>query len=488
MEEYKVYQDIKARTNGEIYIGVVGPVRTGKSTFIKRFMNQMVIPNISGENDRQLAMDELPQSASGKTIMTTEPKFIPKDAVSINVGDNIDMKVKMIDCVGYVVKEAEGQFEDGKERMVRTPWYEYDIPFSKAAEIGTDKVITNHSTVGIVVTTDGSFGELPRESYIDAEKKTIEKLKEIGKPFVVLLNTDKPSGNQARSLADELSNTYGASVVPVNVEQLKSSDITYIFRELLMSFPVTAIYFDIPKWLEVVDNDSEVKKSIIFDAVQINSAVNYLRDIDGMEFPENSHVKNYKCDNINMADGSINISIDIHSNFYYQMLSDMMGTEISNEYDFITELKMMSDNKKYCSNVMGALEQVNLNGYGLVMPEKNNIQLGSPEVIKTGGKFGVRITANAPSINMIKANITTEIMPLVGSKEQADDLITYISDNSDGEDMWGVNIFGKTIEQLVDDGLNNKVSKIGAESQNKLQNTMEKIVNDGNGGMVCIII
>ena len=207
-----------------------------------------------------------------------------------------------------------------------------------------------------------------------------------------------------------------------------------------------------------------------------------------MEFPENSHVKNYKCDNINMADGSINISIDIHSNFYYQMLSDMMGTEISNEYDFITELKMMSDNKKYCSNVMGALEQVNLNGYGLVMPEKNNIQLGSPEVIKTGGKFGVRITANAPSINMIKANITTEIMPLVGSKEQADDLITYISDNSDGEDMWGVNIFGKTIEQLVDDGLNNKVSKIGAESQNKLQNTMEKIVNDGNGGMVCIII
>lgn len=488
MEEYKVYQDIKARTNGEIYIGVVGPVRTGKSTFIKRFMNQMVIPNISGENDRQLALDELPQSASGKTIMTTEPKFIPKDAVSINVGDNIDMKVKMIDCVGYVVKDAEGQFEDGKERMVRTPWYEYDIPFSKAAEIGTDKVITNHSTVGIVVTTDGSFGELPRESYIDAEKKTIEKLKEIGKPFVVLLNTDKPSGNQARSLADELSNTYGASVVPVNVEQLKSSDITYIFRELLMSFPVTAIYFDIPKWLEVVDNDSEVKKSIIFDAVQINSAVNYLRDIDGMEFPENSHVKNYKCDNINMADGSINISIDIHSNFYYQMLSDMMGTEISNEYDFITELKMMSDNKKYCSNVMGALEQVNLNGYGLVMPEKNNIQLGSPEVIKTGGKFGVRITANAPSINMIKANITTEIMPLVGSKEQADDLITYISDNSDGEDMWGVNIFGKTIEQLVDDGLNNKVSKIGAESQNKLQNTMEKIVNDGNGGMVCIII
>ena len=301
MEEYQVYQDIKARTNGEIYIGVVGPVRTGKSTFIKRFMNQMVIPNISGENDRQLALDELPQSAAGKTIMTTEPKFIPKDAVSINVGENIDMKVKMIDCVGYVVKDAEGQFEDGKERMVRTPWYEYDIPFSKAAEIGTNKVITNHSTVGIVVTTDGSFGELPRESYIDAEKKTIEELKSLGKPFVVVLNTDKPSGNQARALAEEMSDTYGASVVPVNVEQLRDSDITYIFRELLMSFPVTAIYFDIPKWLEVVDNDNEVKNSIICDAVQINSVVNYLRDIDGIVFPENDYVKKYKCDNINMA-------------------------------------------------------------------------------------------------------------------------------------------------------------------------------------------
>lgn len=488
MEEYQVYQDIKARTNGEIYIGVVGPVRTGKSTFIKRFMNQMVIPNISGENDRQLALDELPQSAAGKTIMTTEPKFIPKDAVSINVGENIDMKVKMIDCVGYVVKDAEGQFEDGKERMVRTPWYEYDIPFSKAAEIGTNKVITNHSTVGIVVTTDGSFGELPRESYIDAEKKTIEELKSLGKPFVVVLNTDKPSGNQARALAEEMSDTYGASVVPVNVEQLRDSDITYIFRELLMSFPVTAIYFDIPKWLEVVDDDNEVKNSIICDAVQINSVVNYLRDIDGIVFPENDHVKKYKCDNINMADGRINISVYIHSSYYYQMLSDMMGAEINNEYDFITELKTMSDNKRYCGNVMDALERVNSNGYGLVMPEKNNIRLGTPEVIKTGGKFGVRITANAPSVNMIKANITTEIMPLVGSKEQADDLITYISDNSNGDDIWGVNIFGKTIEQLVDDGLNNKVSKIGAESQQKLQNTMEKIVNDGNGGMVCIII
>lgn len=488
MEEYQVYQDIKARTNGEIYIGVVGPVRTGKSTFIKRFMNQMVIPNISGENDRQLAQDELPQSASGKTIMTTEPKFIPKEAVSINVADNLDMKVKMIDCVGYVVKDAEGQFEDGKERMVRTPWFDYDIPFSKAAEIGTNKVINNHSTVGIVVTTDGSFGELPRESYLEAEQKTVDELKAIGKPFVILLNTDKPSSSQTAALSAEMSDTYGASVIPVNVEQLRESDITYIFTELLMSFPVTSIYFEIPKWLEVVDDDNEIKSSVICDAVQIMAAADSLRDIDHMDYPENEYVKRYKCSSINMADGCVNINVDIYDNYYYAMLSDMMGADITNEYDFITELKSMADNRKYCVSVMGALEQVNNGGYGLVMPDKSNVQLGSPEVIKTGGKFGVKISASAPSVHMIKANITTEIMPLVGSKEQADDLVTYISANSDDGDMWGVNIFGKTIEQLVDDGLNNKVSKIGAESQQKLQNTMEKIVNDGNGGMVCIII
>ncbi len=488
MEEYQVYQDIKARTNGEIYIGVVGPVRTGKSSFIKRFMNQMVIPNISGNNDRQIALDELPQSASGKTIMTTEPKFIPKDAVSINISDNVDVKVKMIDCVGYVVDDAEGQLEDGKERMVRTPWFDYDVPFSKAAEIGTDKVINNHSTVGIVITTDGSFGDIARESYIPAEQKTIDELKKIGKPFVIILNTDKPQNSQTTALAEEMRNTYGASVIPVNVEQLKESDIARIFTELLMSFPVTSICFDIPKWLEVADDTNEVKRSIIYDAMQITSATTCLRDIDMLEFPENEYVKNYRCVNKNMADGSVYIGVEVFSEYYYRMLSEMMGAAISNEYDFITELKIMADNKKFCNSVMGALEQVKSGGYGLVMPEKESINLGQPEVIKTGGKFGVRISASAPSIHMIKADISTEIMPLVGSKEQADDLVTYISDNSDNGDMWEVNIFGKTIEQLVDDGLNNKVNKIGAESQQKLQNTMEKIVNDGNGGMVCIII
>ena len=485
---YDMYNDIKHRTNGEIYLGVVGPVRTGKSTFIRRFMELCVLPVMQDENEKKRATDELPQASGGTTIMTTEPKFIPKEAALITPFDGISVKVRMVDCVGYMIEGANGHMENGVERMVKTPWNSEEIPFSKAAETGTKKVITEHSTIGIVVTTDGSFGELKRESYIEAEQKTVDELKAIGKPFVVLLNTDKPSSAQTMALAAELSDTYGASVIPVNVEQLKESDITYIFTELLMSFPVTSIYFEIPKWLEVTSDDNEVKNSLINDAVQITGVAECLRDIDRMNYPNNEYVRKYKCSNIDMASGCVNISVDIYDNYYYEMLSDMMGADITNEYDFITELIAMADNKKYCASVIGALEQVNTRGYGLVMPDKENVQLGNPEVIKTGGKFGVKISANAPSVHLIKANITTEIMPLVGSKEQADDLVTYISDNSVDGDMWGVNIFGKTIEQLVDDGLNNKVGKIGAESQQKLQNTMEKIVNDGNGGMVCIII
>jgi stage IV sporulation protein A len=488
MEEYQVYKDIKSRTDGEIYIGVVGPVRTGKSTFVKRFMEQMVIPNIEEGHGKQLAIDELPQSAAGRTIMTTEPKFIPKEAITVNISDSIDMRVKMIDCVGYVTEGAEGQLEEGKERMVRTPWLDYDIPFSRAAEIGTNKVINNHSTVGIVVTTDGSIGEIPRESYIPAEEKTIAELRSIGKPFVVLLNTDKPMGSRATKLAQELSEVYNASVIPINIEQMRQVDIEYIFSELLLSFPVTSICFDIPKWLEVAPEGNSVKNSIVNDAGLVMQAVECLRDVDDFNFPENEYVKKYRCSNIDMAEGKINIQVDVHSELYYQMLTEMMGMEIRNEYDFITELKNMSKQKSYFDNVSGALAQVDSTGYGLVMPERQNISLEKPEVIKNGGKYGVRISAKAPSLHMIKADVTTEIMPLVGNKQQADDLMSYIEEHSSEGDMWGVNIFGKTIQQLVEDGLSEKVRKINTDSQQKLQNTMEKIVNDGNGGMVCIII
>ena len=473
MGGFNVYNDINARTNGEIYIGVVGPVRTGKSTFIKRFMEMMVIPNIKDENDREIALDEMPQSASGKTIMTTEPKFIPKEGVEIRVDDEIDMRVRLIDCVGYVVDGAEGQMEDGKERMVKTPWFDYDIPFAKAAEIGTRKVINSHSTIGIVVTCDGSFGDLARENYLAAEEKTIAELKAIGKPFVILLNSNRPGAKETKELAATMVDKYGVAVLPVNCDQLSRNDINAIFTSMLYSFPITCINFVIPKWLEVSENDNKIKKSVIENAMDIMNSNQHIYDMVHFAFPENEYVEKYTYNNVNLADGSLSVQVTIYGRYYYEMLSDMLGTEIHNEYDFITEIKDMAEKKKFCNGVINALDSVKNGGYGLVMPEKKDITLETPELIKAGNKYGVKIKAEAPSVHMIKANITTEIAPIVGTKEQAEDL---------------VNIFGKSIEQLVEDGLNTKTNKMNVESKQKLQDTMEKIVNDGNGGLVCIII
>ena len=464
MGGFNVYNDINARTNGEIYIGVVGPVRTGKSTFIKRFMEMMVIPNIKDENDREIALDEMPQSASGKTIMTTEPKFIPKEGVEIRVDDEIDMRVRLIDCVGYVVDGAEGQMEDGKERMVKTPWFDYDIPFAKAAEIGTRKVINSHSTIGIVVTCDGSFGDLARENYLAAEEKTIAELKAIGKPFVILLNSNRPGANETKELAATMVDKYDVAVLPVNCDQLSRNDINAIFTSMLYSFPITCINFVIPKWLELSENDNKIKKSVIENAMDIMNSNQHIYDMVHFAFPENEYVEKYTYNNVNLADGSLSVQVTIYGRYYYEMLSDMLGTEIHNEYDFITEIKDMA--------------------------EKKDITLETPELIKAGNKYGVKIKAEAPSVHMIKANITTEIAPIVGTKEQAEDLVEYIktSTGENGEDIWDVNIFGKSIEQLVEDGLNTKTNKMNVESKQKLQDTMEKIVNDGNGGLVCIII
>ena len=480
MGGFNVYNDINARTNGEIYIGVVGPVRTGKSTFIKRFMEMMVIPNIKDENDREIALDEMPQSASGKTIMTTEPKFIPKEGVEIRVDDEIDMRVRLIDCVGYVVDGAEGQMEDGKERMVKTPWFDYDIPFAKAAEIGTRKVINSHSTIGIVVTCDGSFGDLARENYLAAEEKTIAELKAIGKPFVILLNSNRPGAKETKELAATMVDKYGVAVLPVNCDQLSRNDINAIFTSMLYSFPITCINFVIPKWLEVSENDNKIKKSVIENAMDIMNSNQHIYDMVHFAFPENEYVEKYTYNNVNLADGSLSVQVTIYGRYYYEMLSDMLGTEIHNEYDFITEIKDMAEKKKFCNGVINALDSVKNGGYGLVMPEKKDITLETPELIK----------AEAPSVHMIKANITTEIAPIVGTKEQAEDLVEYIktSTGENGEDIWDVNIFGKSIEQLVEDGLNTKTNKMNVESKQKLQDTMEKIVNDGNGGLVCIII
>ena len=484
-----IYKDIEQRTKGEIYMGIVGPVRTGKSTFIKRFMELLVLPAIADDYSKITAKDELPQSSGGRTIMTTEPKFIPKEAVDVILEDGVNFKVRMIDCVGYMVSGAEGHEEDGVERLVKTPWFDYEIPFTKAAEIGTKKVIHDHSTVGIVVTSDGSVTDIDREAYIEPERRTIEELKQMGKPFVVILNSSRPGSVEVLELADAMAEEYGVSVIPVNCDQLKKTDVNMIFENLLMDFPVNALNFYIPKWVEALDNSNTIKKYIIDVCKNMFSNIRHMKDMYDEDCELLEYINSIDLESISMAEGNINLRIQLIDKYYYEMLSEMMDCTIKNEYEFIKEIKEMAKTRKQCVKVSSALAQSMKTGYGSVTPDEKEIKLDEPELIKSGNKYGIKIKAQAPSIHLIKANITTEIAPIIGSEEQAMDLIKYIgNDDMDNDNIWSVNIFGKTVKQLVEDGLKTKINKINQESQQKLQDTMEKIVNDSNGGMVCIII
>ena len=494
MNNYDLYKDIKQRTGGEIYIGVVGPVRTGKSTFIKRFMDVCVLPYMEDEHEKERARDEMPQSAGGKTITTTEPKFIPKEAAKVLLGGDVEAKVRLIDCVGYMVEGAAGHMEEDTERMVKTPWSEQEIPFTQAAGIGTDKVIHDHSTIGIVVTTDGSFGELPRNNYLDAEQKTINALKKLHKPFLVLLNSERPLAEDTRQLAADMREKYQVEVLPVNCEQLKKEDIHTIMELVLYEFPVSRMEFYMPKWVEMLPFDNRMKQDMVMSVRELMKQIDTVKDLrkvqeDG-QIPVNSeYIKRCRIDGINLADGSVKIQLEVDNAYYYEMLSELVGDEISGEYQLISKLKELSAMKKEYSKVLEAVRSVRGKGYGVVTPERSEISLAKPELIKHGNKFGVKIKAESPSIHMIRANIETEIAPIVGTEQQAQDLIRYISEAGNDENgIWETNIFGKTVEQLVSDGITSKIAMIGDESQVKLQETMQKVVNDMNGGMVCIII
>lgn len=494
LNTYDLYKDINNRTGGEIYIGVVGPVRTGKSTFIKRFMDVMVLPYMENEHEKVRAKDELPQSAGGKTITTTEPKFIPKEAADVLLGGDIKAKVRLIDCVGYMVDGAAGHMEENAERMVKTPWSEHEIPFTQAAGIGTDKVINDHSTIGMVVTTDGSFGEIPRNNYLEAESKTITALKRLKKPFLVLLNSQRPFAEETKKLAEDMAKKYQVQVLPVNCEQLKKEDIHNIMEQVLYEFPITRMEFYMPKWVEMLPKDNRMKTDIVNGVKEMMKDINVVKDLrqkqeDG-QIPINSeYVKKLKVDGVDLADGSVRMQMDVDNAYYYEMLSELVGDEINGEYQLISKLKELSSMKKEYSKVLNAVSAVRYKGYGVVTPERSEIKLAKPELIRHGNKFGVKIKAESPSIHMIRANIETEISPIVGTEEQAQDLIKYIGEADNTENgIWETNIFGKTIEQLVGDGINSKIAMIGDESQVKLQETMQKVVNDMNGGMVCIII
>lgn len=491
MDNFNVYKDIQARTNGEIYIGVVGPVRTGKSTFIKRFMDLLVIPGIEDVHSKERAIDELPQSAAGKTIMTTEPKFIPKEAAEIKLPEDTSVKIRLIDCVGYMVDGASGHIENDQERLVKTPWFDYEIPFTEAAELGTKKVINEHSTIGIVITTDGSFGDIPRENYEPAEAKTINELKKIGKPFIVLLNTNHPYSDETTNLADSIGQKYGVAVVPINCEQLRKDDINRIMENILSVFPISQLDFFVPKWVEMLPNEHWLKQDLIQNIKGIMEKLFLIRDVNSRNFAiQSDFIKRVKLDQMKREDGNVRLSIDFDDKYYYQILSDLIGVPIAGEYQFIATLRDMAAKKNEYSKVSDACDEVRAKGYGIVTPTMDEITVEEPELIKHGNKFGVKIKAVAPSIHMIKANIETEIAPIVGSEEQASDLINYIAENTKNnpEGIWDTNIFGKSIKQLVDDGIKTKVNKLTDESEIKLQETIQKVVNDSNGGLVCIII
>lgn len=489
MENFQVYRDIQARTGGDIYIGVVGPVRTGKSTFIRRFMEQLALPVIDSEKQGEIR-DQLPLSGSGKLITTVEPKFIPKEAVPVMLGEDQKVKIRLIDCVGFLVKDASGHVEDGKERMVKTPWSSIAVPFHEAARIGTRKVIREHSTIGLVVTSDGSFGEIPGENFREAEEMTVKELKSQGKPFLILINSQMPYKEETMQLARKLQEKYGVSVVTANCEQLRKEDITRILEKILYEFPVSEIRYYIPKWTEMLKTEHELKAQILGQIRERMIHLTHIRDVtkDSVKL-DGPFVQDTLLEDVNLSDGVVKVRIQIRDEYYYSILSELCGISMKSEYDLIHTMKELSEMKAQYVKVQDAIESVRATGYGVVVPELKEIEIEEPSVIRQGNKFGVKIRSKSPSIHMIRANIETEIAPIVGTEQQAEDLIQYIGESGKrGESIWETNIFGKSIEQLVQDGIRSKITAIGEESQVKLQDTMKKIVNDSKGGLVCIII
>ena len=492
MENSNLYQDIQSRTDGDIYVGVVGPVRTGKSTFIKRFMDLLVIPNIENEYKKERAKDELPQSAGGRTIMTTEPKFVPNEAVQINLGDNLKFKARLVDCVGYLVNNAIGYLEDDVPRMVKTPWSDEEIPFERAAEIGTKKVIDEHSTIGILITTDGSFSEIPREDYIDAEERVVNELRALNKPFVIVLNSSDPNSEYTTQLAEKLEEKYGVSVLPLNCSELNIEDINNMFGKILYEFPIEQINVSLPKWVNTLDDSHWLKQSLYTDIKNAFSNIRVLKEVKPCVDNINSTdvINNSVLQEINLGNGNINITIELKDNLFYQILSDLTGVNITDEGDLFSVLTSFAQTKKEYDKICYALESAKATGYGIVTPGMEDLILDEPEMVKQGSKFGVKLKATAPSLHIIRANIETEVSPIVGSEKQSEELVNYLLSEfeSDPQKIWESNIFGKNLHELVNEGLQNKLSRMPEDAQGKLQETLERIVNEGSGGLICIIL
>ncbi len=486
MSDNSIYSDIAKRTDGDIYIGVVGPVRTGKSTFIHRFLDSVVIPNIDSDYDRQRTVDGMPQSASGKTIMTTEPKFVPDDSVRVTLGEDIEFRVKMIDCVGYLVDGALGAEEDGENRMVMTPWSEEEMPFAEAAELGTSKVIGEHSTIGMLVTTDGSIADIPRECYIPAEERVVKELRECGKPFAIILNSANPHTEEAHALASELEEKYGAPVALVCCPELNAEDIREILALVLGEFPVREMSFTIPEWTQVLDADHPLKSGIIESIKSFCDSVERLGDIE----KEMSKGYNFERIFVNAGDGTAKFNIPVDGSEYYRALSEITGLSITDERSLFETVKELSSVREKYARVASALEEVEEKGYGIVMPTVSELKLEEPTLIKQAGGYGVKVTAHADSIHMIKTGIKADLCPVIGSEEQSFEVIKYLSEEfeENPEKVWDYNMFGRSLYDMVSDGMTSKLSHMPDESRQKLGETLGKIINEGSNGLICILI
>lgn len=492
MENRNIYADIAKRTGGDVYIGVVGPVRTGKSTFIKKVMEELVLPNIVSEYDRQRASDEMPQSAGGKTVMTAEPKFIPDEAVSVTLNDNAKLRVKMIDCVGYLVPDALGAAENGAPRMVRTPWSEEPMEFREAAELGTRKVIREHSTIGILVTTDGTIGDFPRENYQNAEETVVAEMRAIGKPFAIVLNSAAPETESSVALAYSLEEKYGVPVALVNCMKLDAEDIKNILGMVLGEFPVREIRVSLPVWAYGLPQGHWLRESICETVKACSDDIDKTGDIAKVFTSAcyNPNIREAEVENIDLGTGCAEIQLKTEESLFYRVLSELTGMEIGDEGKLMSLVSSLAETKRKYDKVSAAIADVNEKGYGIVMPEISELRLEEPEIVRQAGGYGIKLRASAKSVHMIKADIVTEINPIIGTEQQAADMIKYLSDEfaqSPGK-LWESNLFGKSLYEMINEGLQDKLGNMPEESRKKLSETLERIINEGSGGLICIII
>ncbi len=492
LERVDIFKDISKRTDGDIYLGVVGAVRTGKSTFIKKFMETVVLPNIQDEGERARAQDELPQSAAGRTIMTTEPKFVPNQAVEVHVDEGLDVNFRVVDCVGYTVEGAKGYEDEDGPRMINTPWYEEPIPFHDAAEIGTRKVITEHSTIGVVVTTDGTIGEIPRDDYVEAEERVVEELKEVGKPYIMIVNSVKPHSQETELLRQELQEKYDIPVLAMSVESMREDDVYNVLREALYEFPVLEVNVNLPSWVMVLNEDHWLRKNYQDAIQQTVQDIKRLRDVDRVvnQFGDYDYIDTAQLSGMEMGEGVAEIDLQAPDHLYDQVLKEIVGEEIRGKDHLLQLMQDFAHAKREYDQVADALTMVKQTGYGIASPSVHEMSLEEPEIIRQGSRFGVRLKAVAPSIHMVKVDVESEFAPIIGTEKQSEELVRYLMQDfeEDPLSIWNSDIFGRSLNSIVREGINAKLSLMPENAQYKLQETLQRIINEGNGGMIAIIL